>query len=232
MSDEQAGILIKAICKYQLEGVEVDVIPELKFILKMIIATFKRDDDKYKTTCAKRSVAGIKGAKQKLAKAGKRKLGLANQADNENDNDNENDINTSSAPEGAVEEEAFYKTASGKKLTGQKLAWFEEFWKAFGYKADKANAADSWLKISGLNEDLFEAIKVGAVKTAKERPDIIAKGGTPKMAQGWLTARRWEDATQLELNGKKTFTQHSVNYMGQPVNKEGQTIPQFMEANK
>lgn len=28
---------------------------------------------------------------------------------------------------------------------------------------------------------------------AMQRPGILDRGGTPKMAEGWLTDRRWED---------------------------------------
>ena len=91
MTPDQAGHLFKAIYKYQTDGYEVDVGPELQLVLKMFISTFKRDDEKYKTTCANRSKAGVKGAKQKLAKAGKRKHKVATQADSDIDSVIESD---------------------------------------------------------------------------------------------------------------------------------------------
>jgi len=33
-----------------------------------------------------------------------------------------------------------------------------------------------------------------AKEEAKQRPALIAQGTTPIYAQGWITARRWEDA--------------------------------------
>jgi hypothetical protein len=33
----------------------------------------------------------------------------------------------------------------------------------------------------------------GAKFAAEERKKIVAEGRTPKMAQGWLSGRRWED---------------------------------------
>lgn len=87
----------------------------------------------------------------------------------------------------------FYLTRKKKKLTGKRLESFETFWDAFGLKKDKASAADSWLDIPTLNNQLLETIIEAAKIEAMNRPDLIRNGTTPKWAQGWLTARRWED---------------------------------------
>ena len=85
-----------------------------------------------------------------------------------------------------------YPTKKGRKLTGDKLAWFIEFMDAFAYKKGKAAAADSWLDIKGLDRALADAIVSGAKKEAIRRAGL-REDQTPKMAQGWLTDRRWED---------------------------------------
>ena len=95
MTVEQAGLLFKAIYHYQTTGEEKEIGAELQFVLKMFITQFKRDDAKYKKTCAKRSVAGINGAKQKLANAGKCKQKVANQADSDSDSDSDKKIHIS-----------------------------------------------------------------------------------------------------------------------------------------
>ena len=77
--------------------------------------------------------------------------------------------------------------------------WFEEFWKVFNYKLGKAEAADSWYDIQELNLALFEKILDSAEKESKRRRSLIENGRTPKMAQGWLTGRRWDD--DIELGG-------------------------------
>lgn len=100
MSDEQAGIFIKAIYFYQTTG----ELPKLDFALEMAITPFinqfVRDNECYKKTSEVRAEAGSKGGKQKVAKqaiATKSKQKVAKVADsdsdsvNENDNDNDNE---------------------------------------------------------------------------------------------------------------------------------------------
>jgi len=93
----------------------------------------------------------------------------------------------------AVEKENNYITRKNRMLSGQKLVWFLEFWKVFKYAKGKAEAADAWLDIQGLNDALFQFILKGAEREASRRPDLIAQSKTPKMAQGWLSGKRWED---------------------------------------
>ncbi len=89
--------------------------------------------------------------------------------------------------------ENFYLTKKKRKLTGKRLDAFERFWIAFDYKKDKASAADSWVDIPLLNGSLLNIILMAAKKEAENRHELIKNGQTPKMAQGWLSSRRWED---------------------------------------
>ena len=66
-------------------------------------------------------------------------------------------------------------------------------WDAFGYKRNKAEAADAFIDIEGLSEPLVAAICRAAEQEAARRPDLVARGKTPKMLTGWLSGRRWED---------------------------------------
>jgi hypothetical protein len=93
------------------------------------------------------------------------------------------------------EEEKFYLTAKGKKLKGKNLLLFEKFWDLFDYKHGKAPAADSWLQIEDLTDDLANKIFSAARQEAGERNERKKSGEkfVPKMAQGWITDRRWED---------------------------------------
>lgn len=50
----------------------------------------------------------------------------------------------SATGEGPAPEPA-YRTATKRVLTGQRLAWFNRVWSAFGYKRGKAEAADAFL---------------------------------------------------------------------------------------
>jgi phage replication O-like protein O len=100
------------------------------------------------------------------------------------------------------EQSKFYLTKKKLKLTGKRLESFERFWECFGYKKDKANAADAWLEIPQLTNSLVETICKAAEKEAADRPGKIAKGQTPIYAQGWISARRWEDEYQPPVNNK------------------------------
>jgi len=91
MSNEQAGIFIKAIKFYQEKG----HLPDLDFGLKMAITPFinqfQRDEENYKNTCEARKLAGSKGGKQKVANASKCKQKVANLADSDSKNKSDSD---------------------------------------------------------------------------------------------------------------------------------------------
>jgi len=100
-----------------------------------------------------------------------------------------------SAPDGSGNGNCptFYETRRKRKLTGKRLETFEQFWDAFAYKTNKAEAADAWMDIPELTNRLFQSILEAARVAAKERPGLVKEGRTPKMAQGWITGKRWED---------------------------------------
>lgn len=96
LSDEQAGLLFRAIKAYQL-GEEVELDSMVKIAFSPFKNQFARDDEKYQNTCKARAEAGSKGGKQKvanasksqqiLAKGSKSKQTLANVADSDSDSD-------------------------------------------------------------------------------------------------------------------------------------------------
>lgn len=90
-------------------------------------------------------------------------------------------------------EQAFYLTKKKRRMNGKRLETFLRFWSAFDYKHGKAEAADAWLDIPTLTDTLVTQIVEAAKQTARKRPQLIADGNTPKMAQGWISGRRWED---------------------------------------
>ena len=95
-----------------------------------------------------------------------------------------------------------FLTKKKKKLVGKRLETFEAFWSAFDYKRGKAEAADAWLEITTLTDTIVKEVITAAEAEASRRPEVIAQGHTPKMAQGWLTARRWEDeAPRAKVTG-------------------------------
>ncbi|WP_163340222.1 hypothetical protein [Desulfopila sp. IMCC35008] len=88
-------------------------------------------------------------------------------------------------------EAAVYLSKKKKKLSGQVLDDFNRFWESFDYRKGKAEAADAFLNI--YSPALMEIIIAGATFEAKGRQALVDQGRTPKMAQGWLSGRRWED---------------------------------------
>ena len=110
--------------------------------------------------------------------------------------------NTSSPKTGEVKVEKpvsnFYLTKKKRKLTGKRLESFLIFWKKFNYSQGKSDAADSWLDIPELTIGLCEKIYSAAEMEAKRRPELESAGKTPKMAQGWISSRRWEDEIYIK----------------------------------
>jgi len=70
---------------------------------------------------------------------------------------------------------------------------FELFWDAFAYKRGRGGAEKAWNAIPRLTDELMEKILEAARKEAAQRKLLIEAGRTPKMAQGWISERRWED---------------------------------------
>lgn len=104
---------------------------------------------------------------------------------------------SSSGDEAPGADTAFFLTKKKRRLTGKRLEAFNLFWDAFEYKAGKAEAADSWFDIQPMTGATVTKIIEAAKREAARRPGLIADRKTPKMAQGWLSARRWEDEPLL-----------------------------------
>jgi len=72
---------------------------------------------------------------------------------------------------------------------------FEAFWIVFDYKKAKQTAWGAWKKIKHLDK-VFSKIMYAAKIEARNRPELIAKGSTPKWAQGWINEQRWTDVEE------------------------------------
>ena len=103
--------------------------------------------------------------------------------------------------------EPFYLTKRKRKLTGKRLETFDKFWVIFNYFKGKAEAADSWLDIPTLTDAIVDEIYSGAKSEANGRQRILDTGGRPKWAQGWLTARRWEDQDEVMVVSNRVMQQ-------------------------
>jgi 5-methylcytosine-specific restriction endonuclease McrA len=109
------------------------------------------------------------------------------------------------------QKEEIYKTKKKRTLKGKRLETFNLFWDAFDYKSGKASAADAWLDIDQLTDSLVNQIINAAKKEASGRAAILARKSTPIMAQGWITARRWEDEVeQTTLPSVQGPNQHKM----------------------
>lgn len=161
--------------------------------------------------------------------------GVANVAHTDVDVDvNVNTKNTSASSDAG--NEIFYLSKKKRKLTGQQLKSFNKFWDMFNYKNGKAEAADAWINLK-VNKELYTAIMIGAEQEAKNRQATIDKGSTPKMAEGWLSGRRWEDETFNTVSAKDKSKDPSLYIVpadwkarGNKVNlkqKESEKYPDF-----
>lgn len=113
-----------------------------------------------------------------------------------NEKHEEKNLKGSSATGGpaAARDKDFILTKSGKKLTGKRMTTFMALWDAFADKRGKAEAADAWARIPLLTDALVaQIVEAARAYAVHVRPELLASGRTPKMLQGWLTARRWED---------------------------------------
>ena len=105
----------------------------------------------------------------------------------------ENTYSASAAPDAAHADDDAPLVGKKKKLTGKRKTSFLRFWEAFGDKRGRVGAIDAWASIPELTDALVERIVSAARRYAALRPELEARGSTPKMAQGWITDRRWED---------------------------------------
>ncbi len=138
-----------------------------------------------------RKVIGSMGGNPSLKGMNKDSARPAPAAGEYKDAPNEVVKQTTKVPESTKAGE-YYLSKKGKKLSGVQFKAFENFWMDFDYKSGKAEAADAWLNLK-VGEELYKKIITGARREAAGRPVLVEKGSTPKMAEGWLSSRRWED---------------------------------------
>lgn len=226
LSDEQAGKLIKHVFDYVNDKNPNTDDPFVKIAFASLKPTLKRDLQKWNEIREKRRASGrlggIKSGESRQqneaneANASTSKQNEANEAvsvsvsvnDNVNVNVNDNVIskeiinnNTSSN-----DEEEVYITSKKKVLKGKRLITFNKFWEIFNYKKGKAEAAQAWYDIPQLTDKLCDQIYESAKNESEARQKMFELGKTPKMAQGWLTSKRWEDQVFVMQEKPKKLT--------------------------
>ena len=86
-------------------------------------------------------------------------------------------------------------------------AAFDLFWAAFDYKSGRDRAAARWLQMGKLEKSEYDQIVQAAKHEAFCRKSL-PEGRAPKMAEGWLTERRWLDTAETTTDqAKKQQTQ-------------------------
>jgi len=113
----------------------------------------------------------------------------------------DNTIHKITAPRGAD----IYNSKNGLKLWGRSLEGFKLFWKTFAYPKGRADAIDPWVKLVGNGDDIDQQLAMKIITGAKaENRERDPASQSPKWAQGWLKARRWEDLqAKVSSNGVK-----------------------------
>jgi len=208
LSKEQKGDLLELFYLYNMGEELPERDPIVDIVFSMFESTFKRDNSKYLERCEKNKDNAKKRWDAKDANVCDRMQSDAKHADSDSgkivtvvgDSDKEQKL---SPPK--VEDSPFYLTKKKKKLTGKRLESFERFWMAFDYKKGKPSAADAWVEIKELTDSLVNKICEAAKAEAVNRLESNKKGLTPKMAQGWISDRRWEDEGSTRGSNIPTF---------------------------
>lgn len=81
-------------------------------------------------------------------------------------------------------------------------AAFDLFWAAFDYKSGRDRAAARWLQLGKLEKaEIDQIIKAAKAEAAARK--TLPEGRVPKMAEGWLTERRWLDGAETTTDQAK-----------------------------
>jgi len=175
LTNGQAGVLFKAIKAYQKdEPFALDSVVKIAF--SPFKNQFKRDDERYKTTCERRALAGSKGGKQKVANASKSKQELANVADNKNKNKTKNKNKSDND--------------NNKDLIADR---FDEFWNLYGKKSDTSKCKAKFAKLTDAEIDLLFAklpLYIQSTPDKQYRKNPIT----------WLNGKCWND--EIQTNNK------------------------------
>lgn len=198
LTDEEAGIVFKAIFHYQAHGELPDMDRTLKLLMQSLVSQFKRNDSKYTDICKSRSEAGRLGGQATQANARfakQNKQVQANQADSDSDSDNESDTDRkdiSSLPAEAVSiadliiDHVRSLNPNAKNITSKlkhtRFAWASEIERL--HRLDGAE----WIEIEAVfkwasNDSFWRVNILGAVKLRKQFDDLKIRMSNPRTPQ-------------------------------------------------
>ncbi len=141
----------------------------------------------------KKSKAGSKGGSK--TQANRVAKVVASESESESSSEAEVKKKKRTAPKGAES----FTSKHGLKIWGRSLKAFKVFWEAFDLKDGRADAIDPWVKLVGNGDDIAVELASAIIAAAKaEACDRDPVRKSPKMAQGWLTSRRFDDLQPKE----------------------------------
>lgn len=108
-------------------------------------------------------------------------------------------------------------------LNEKQAHWFKRFWIVFNYKHGRDGAAKSWGELGELNDADYKTICAAAEKEAQRQLD----GRTRKMAQGWLTEKRFNDYEPVK-RAKNEVKNHLITGLNNQLNG----VKKLYEASK
>ncbi|WP_028489020.1 hypothetical protein [Thiothrix lacustris] len=85
-----------------------------------------------------------------------------------------------------------------QQMSERQRKLFDQFWGAFNHKQGRNGAAMRWLQLGECKDDEYRQI-ISAAKAEAAKP--MQPGQVRKMAQGWLTERRWLDHLEAPSAG-------------------------------
>ena len=184
LTDEQAGILFKAILRYERDGQPFDSSDTaLIALFSILCAQIDRDHQKYKERCEKNSVSARKRwqdtskNKQSHTIAYEGMPTHANKCYNDTDNDNDNDNNNDT--DNNIDNTIFIRNESGVS--------FEEIWQIYGKPVgDTKTIKEQW---NALSEQDRIAIRSYIPLYVASTPEVRYR----KNFNNFLSERYWEN---------------------------------------
>lgn len=193
LTNEQAGLLFKAIKSFQL-GEEANLDQMVKIAFSPFKNQFIRDAEKYEKTCKARAEAGSKGGKQKVANASKCKQKIANVADSDSKNKSESKSDSDS---------------KRLKEVGQDTLLDEGFDIFYSAGLVKKSKAQAYKKFKSLAKQMkADPIEFGRLLAADVQARIAKQQfGIDKLHPStYLNNQRWTDEHEETNNGQPAPT--------------------------
>lgn len=212
MTDEQAGIFIKAIYQYQINS----TLPTLDFGIKMavlpFIHQFKNDNEQYQIICERNKNNGLNGGRPKnpVDSLETQKTQSVNLEPRKPDRE----ILIDTDREILIDRNDIKEKNTKKEISTEHESIFESFWKKYPRHVSKKKSKDIFLKLIAQSKNpnsLLLEIKDGLdsflnhIAAKQTKPEFIPHCTT------WLNQERWKDdyATLTQNYNDHTIQRHT-----------------------